>query len=506
MGKKIEKLTQEQEAQIPVFIEKWTRNVSTPMDRAKATAAIKAIYKDMGEKEPLIIYGDSPWQTSMLAWLFLGLFNSTQLYNELYNELYNKLDNELVKELVKELYNKLDNELYNELYNKLDKELVKELYNKLDNELYNELVKELYNKLDNELVKELGNKLDNKLCNKLYNKLDKELVKELYNKLDNELYNELYNKLDNELVKELYNKLDNELYNELDNKLDKELYNKLDNELVKELDNKLNNKLYNELYNKLDKELNNKLVIKLDNELNNKLCNKLNSHLKEQLKLVCSCFYVSVWWSAWAGYYEYAQYIGVKFNKQKYDLFMNFIEHVHFIIPFDGVCFVSEKAKNIHWDDRDRLHSDNSKAVEYPDGWGLYSINGVKVPEKVVLAPETITIEEIQSETNLETRRVMIERYGPPRYLEALDCTVLDADIYNQEIDVLDDNLNPTKTTQFIGRTLVQEPNGNKWFIGTDSSTERVYHMYIGEERPTTCKEAHEMLSGLVEKNCVSQA
>jgi hypothetical protein len=62
----------------------------------------------------------------------------------------------------------------------------------------------------------------------------------------------------------------------------------------------------------------------------------------------------------------------------------------------------------------------NDPAVETSDGDKAYYWNGVEVPKHVAILPELITIAEIESETNLEVRRVMIERYGMARYLA--DC------------------------------------------------------------------------------------
>ena len=54
----ITELTPEQEALIPVICEKW-RSIALstePIDRQKATEAVKAAYKLIGKQEPEIIY------------------------------------------------------------------------------------------------------------------------------------------------------------------------------------------------------------------------------------------------------------------------------------------------------------------------------------------------------------------------------------------------------------------------------------------------------------------
>ena len=45
-----------------------------------------------------------------------------------------------------------------------------------------------------------------------------------------------------------------------------------------------------------------------------------------------------------------------------------------------------------------RLHSATGKCIEYRDGWGFYAWHGVRVPEQVILAPETLTREDFLSE------------------------------------------------------------------------------------------------------------
>jgi hypothetical protein len=56
--------------------------------------------------------------------------------------------------------------------------------------------------------------------------------------------------------------------------------------------------------------------------------------------------------------------------------------------------------------------------VSWGDGWGVYAIHGVRVTQQIVEAPETLTVHQIERETNAEVRRVMIDRFGPKRYLE----------------------------------------------------------------------------------------
>ena len=85
-------------------------------------------------------------------------------------------------------------------------------------------------------------------------------------------------------------------------------------------------------------------------------------------------------------------------------------------ILFWDWAFISAKPE-FTVDGRGLLHCETGPAVRYPDGFSVFFLHGVHVSEKVVMAPETITVSEIESEINVEVRRFMIERYGAERYL-----------------------------------------------------------------------------------------
>jgi hypothetical protein len=93
-----------------------------------------------------------------------------------------------------------------------------------------------------------------------------------------------------------------------------------------------------------------------------------------------------------------------------------------------GVVILTERPSELHRDDEGRLHNESGPAVRYPDGWSIYAIHAVRVPQRVVEEPETITVEQIRGERNAEVRRVMIERFGADRYLLASDAKLVQED------------------------------------------------------------------------------
>jgi hypothetical protein len=90
--------------------------------------------------------------------------------------------------------------------------------------------------------------------------------------------------------------------------------------------------------------------------------------------------------------------IGVEFDRQNYDLLKNYCENVGWIFPFQNICIVCDRPA-VKWRNG-VIHSDDSPAVEFKDGFKIWAIGGVTVTEQIVMSRTTETIEQINSEEN----------------------------------------------------------------------------------------------------------
>ena len=123
----------------------------------------------------------------------------------------------------------------------------------------------------------------------------------------------------------------------------------------------------------------------MKNELNIKECESLNGLM--ELSKVCG------WWSA-----------------------------------YETLAVLQDRPTQINRDDQHNLHSTIGPALEYSDGYAIYSVHGVIVPKNIVMEKEKITVKMIEKEENAEVRRVMTEFYGTFKYLKdtgaiSLDCS-----------------------------------------------------------------------------------
>jgi hypothetical protein len=85
------------------------------------------------------------------------------------------------------------------------------------------------------------------------------------------------------------------------------------------------------------------------------------------------------------------------------------------------LAFISEKPLHVHRNDKGQLHKDGCAALDYSDGFGVYALNGVRMPAKYVLTlAENINPELVLKEKNVDIRRELIRKVGIERMLVKL--------------------------------------------------------------------------------------
>ena len=280
----ITKLTKEQEEQIPVYIDKWIKQASVPMNEVKAIKYTKQLYKRMEEKEPIVIIGDSPFSTALLAALYFSLCKNLKRGAKL------------------------------------------------------------------QLRFQLGSQLGSQLRSQLYSQLDFQLGSQLHSKL----HSQLYSQLDSQLGSQLHSQLHSQLY----------------------------------------------------------------SQLRSQLKSINNDWYLNIWWLIWNSWYEYGKMLGVTFDDDIYNLFVNFNSEVNFIIPYNGIVFISRKPEYIGWKGK-VLHCETGPAVRYKDGYSLFTLNGVKVPEWLVTThSDALDPKKVLDIENADQRAEGIRKLGIERLVQ----------------------------------------------------------------------------------------
>ncbi|MCP4124604.1 MAG: hypothetical protein GY751_22910, partial [Bacteroidetes bacterium] len=139
---------------------------------------------------------------------------------------------------------------------------------------------------------------------------------------------------------------------------------------------------------------------------------------------------------------------------------------------YEECAVFQDRPKEIHFDEEKLLHNERGPAISYRDGYSIWSIHGKRVTEQIVMRPETLTLNQIDSESDLDMRAIMLERYGWENYLEGTNAECL---------DYRDNLIENTKEALYIS------DNGNRMVVSCP--TGRVFSLGVPEDIKT-CEEA----------------
>ncbi len=176
-------------------------------------------------------------------------------------------------------------------------------------------------------------------------------------------------------------------------------------------------------------------------------------------------------WGQGVSYLTFFRYVA------KLDLDYSKFAHYEYLAEHSGprvmtpdFCMVSDRPAVLKRDEQNRPHCDDGPFCRWRDGFSLYAIHGVRVPEWLMMRPDMLTVERIHAEQNEEVRRVMIERYGIARYVRDAQFEVVDADV---------DPLGQPRRLLRRDSTLVVELTNST--VDADG-TRRVYHIPVEPE------------------------
>ena len=131
-------------------------------------------------------------------------------------------------------------------------------------------------------------------------------------------------------------------------------------------------------------------------------------------------FWIS--WQAWEGFFRHVCDLKLSSTlNDRAQAYEDVQTSAAYWWPNKNFVMVCNRPMAIRRDRRGRFHSENSKSIEWPDGWGLYSLHGVTVPAKYIETPsDRLDPAEILREQNAQVRMALIGKIGFGRLLGRL--------------------------------------------------------------------------------------
>lgn len=139
----------------------------------------------------------------------------------------------------------------------------------------------------------------------------------------------------------------------------------------------------------------------------------------------------------------------------------------------DDVVAISNRYQQVKRDNAGRLHNDEGMAIEWRDGWGIYSWHGYRLPPThhwLIKDKHLITADRVEHETNAELRRIMLEIYGYDKYLAERKARVIseDTDVNGHPRRLLEFSLagDSVRVIEVVNGSLEPDGSRRKFILG----------------------------------------
>jgi hypothetical protein len=174
-------------------------------------------------------------------------------------------------------------------------------------------------------------------------------------------------------------------------------------------------------------------------------------------------------WSGWASYISFWRHVAkLPIDFTNWEPYERLAELSGPRTVHSEFCIISDRPEWILLNERNQPHSLTKPFVKWRDGSGIYSIDGVRVPRFVVETPDKITVKTIESERNVEIRRIMINRYGQSKFvLDSLGTVVHQDDfgtLYRKELP----GDEPLMMVKVVNATMEPDGTFKDYFIRVD--------------------------------------
>lgn len=133
-------------------------------------------------------------------------------------------------------------------------------------------------------------------------------------------------------------------------------------------------------------------------------------------------------WAGWQAFYDFFKSaVGVE-GLDIIQPTLDLSQDVGWIMPWEELVILTEKPTSLYRNNRGQLHSEDGKAIEWSDGFGIYVLNGVDMPaELMVKGKSGITAADVMKLKNVEQRLQAMKYVGIQNFYKSVPMLVVDS-------------------------------------------------------------------------------
>jgi hypothetical protein len=151
-------------------------------------------------------------------------------------------------------------------------------------------------------------------------------------------------------------------------------------------------------------------------------------------------------------------------NLESLNIWSRLLERAYALLFYEGIAFVCEYPVHSRLDPEHRFHDENGAALRFGDDFQAHFWHGRRVSRDIIEEPGSITVDRIERERNVETRSILIERYGLERFLKDSGAVKLSEDecgVLYRKVFTSSDSMTDEPLVVVMVNNSTPEPDGS---------------------------------------------
>ncbi len=277
----------------------------------------------------------------------------------------------------------------------------------------------------------------NQVHDQVLNQVHAQVRAQVHDQVYSQVYNQVSDQVLNQVSAQVYNQVSAQVLNQVLNQVHDQVLNQVHAQVHDQVHDQVLNQVHDQVLNQVSAQVYNQVSAQVLNQVLNQVHDQVRGASRDGLyNYFSSSLFAS--FASWVSFFR--DIVGVKLDVfEKFSINEDLVKSCGWVWWHENVLAISDRPKALNRDDQGRLHCETGPSIAYRDGWSMHHFHGVKVDSYIVENPEKITVKLIESETNAEVRRVMIERYGQAKYLLDSGAKEIHSDdfgtLYHKDVD-----------------------------------------------------------------------
>jgi hypothetical protein len=222
-----------------------------------------------------------------------------------------------------------------------------------------------------------------------------------------------------------------QVYDQVSDQVSHQVSDQVSEQVREQVSDQVHKQVYDQVSEQVYDQVSEQVYDQVSDQVSHQVSDQVSEQVREQvsdqgINYYNFSYYGNITDYFWLAFYDYVNYIGIIYDKQKeLDLFKSILHTgIYDMLQFKNLCLVCSKPILIHRDINNRLHSTQGAAIEYKDGYKLWFLHGVSV-EPEIFEPN-FDISQVLQEKNAEKRWRLVEFFGMDRLLNYCEYEIID--------------------------------------------------------------------------------